>query len=245
MFLSILWFLSHDNYSLRFTFLTSPSTLLMAVPSDPINVSPIVDQLSALEPAASKRLDERTRKQALAVANSIVAALEKPEEVVMRYADDVRVPERGLPSRKPRWRTAEGEAISARELAEKAGAQLLLVVGKVCFLGGSTMAAKVDSQHKKVWADWFPVEKELIFAFSVEPDDVLLVDAEGENGHDLELFLALFPQANGHLVLQDLPGTIDNLTGLNEGVRAMAHDFFTIRPIKGELKPDFSALTVI
>ena len=34
-------------------------------------------------------LDERTRKQALVVARTIVDALEKPEEVVMRYTNEV------------------------------------------------------------------------------------------------------------------------------------------------------------
>ena len=91
---------------------------------------------------------------------------------------------------------------------------------------------------RRFWADWFPVKKELISGFSGEPEDVLLVDVGGGNGHDLESFLALFAQAKGHLVLQDLPGTIDNLTGLNEGVRAMAHDFFTPQPIKGKWTPD-------
>ena len=85
---------------------------------------------------------------------------------------------------------------------------------------------------RKFWADWFPVEKELITGFSGGAENVLLVDVGGGNGHDLESFLSLFPRAKGHLVLQDLPGTISNLDE-KEGIRAMAHDFFTPQPIKG------------
>ena len=86
---------------------------------------------------------------------------------------------------------------------------------------------------RKFWTGWFPVETELISGFSGGAEDVLLVDVGGGKGHDLETFLAFFPQTKSHLVLQDLPGTIKNLM-IKEGIRTMAHDFFTPQPIKGK-----------
>ena len=89
---------------------------------------------------------------------------------------------------------------------------------------------------RKHWLEWFPVEKELLDEFSGGEDDVLMVDLGGGGGHDLERFVAEFPKAKGHLVLQDLPATISDIKELSEGIKATAHDFFTPQPIKG--KPD-------
>ena len=49
----------------------------------------LLEQLSAVETASHEPLDERKRREALAVAKRIVSTLEKPEEVVMRYANEV------------------------------------------------------------------------------------------------------------------------------------------------------------
>ncbi|MCJ1366556.1 hypothetical protein MMC16_005685 [Acarospora aff. strigata] len=87
---------------------------------------------------------------------------------------------------------------------------------------------------RKFWADWFPVDAEILADFFAAADDVLLADVGGGNGHDLESFLTQFPQAEGPLVLQDLPGTISNLKVLNKGIRAMPHDFSTPQPVKGQ-----------
>ncbi|MCJ1433696.1 hypothetical protein MMC27_003060 [Xylographa pallens] len=283
---------------------------------------PLLDQLSVVETASHEPLDERTRKEALAVAKSIVSALEKPEEVVMRYTNEImahRVSLRmGVELGLFRMLVQrDGTPVSAEGLAEQAGAELLLVVRimrVICAIGfakeagvksyvatrltkaitspameGAMMichdysstwqlpqyfkahgyTCPTDSSDcpfqwvfktkrtyfetihespdamkafndfmkeirstRKFWADWFPVEKEIISGFGGGAEDILLVDVGGGNGHDLESFLALFPQAKGHLLLQDLPGTISNLKE-KEGVRYMAHDFFTPQPIKG------------
>ncbi|MCJ1437024.1 hypothetical protein MMC27_006409 [Xylographa pallens] len=92
---------------------------------------------------------------------------------------------------------------------------------------------KVVRSTRKFWADWFPVEKVLLTDLTDSGDDVLMVDIGGGNGHDLETFLARFPQSHGHLILQDLPGTISNLKGLGEGIKAMSYDFFLPQPVKG------------
>ncbi|MCJ1401979.1 hypothetical protein MMC11_005196 [Xylographa trunciseda] len=288
--------------------------------------APLVEQLQNIRGdlhGQSKSLDERTRKEALAVAKSIVNSLEKPEEVVMRYTNEVTAHRMSL-----RMGVElrlfhilverNGTPISAAELADISKAELLLVVRimrvisaigfakeagvqsyvatplttaistpaleaamKICYDWVSTMqlphyfqthgyACPTDSAHcpfqwshntdltffakihenpevmkdfnvfmkgvrstREFWAEWFPVDEALIRGFSGFPDDILMVDVGGGNGHDLESFLKMFPQSKGHLILQDLPGTISNLTGLKEGIQAMSHDFFLPQPVKG------------
>ncbi|MCJ1392558.1 hypothetical protein MMC18_005426 [Xylographa bjoerkii] len=287
---------------------------------------PLVEQLQNTSEdlqAQSKSLDERIRKEALAVAKSIVNALEKPEEVVMRYTNEVaahRMSLRiGVELRLFHILVERnGTPVSAAELADISKAELLLVVRmmrvisaigfakevgvqsyvatplsvaistpaleaamKICYDWVSTnqlphyfqthgYACPTDTAHcsfqwghntdltffekihenpevmkdfnvfmkgvrstRKFWADWFPVNDALIKGSSGSADDVLMVDVGGGNGHDLESFLYMFPQSKGHLILQDLPGTISNLTRLKEGIRAMSHDFFLPQPVKG------------
>ncbi|MCJ1321078.1 hypothetical protein MMC15_006420 [Xylographa vitiligo] len=86
---------------------------------------------------------------------------------------------------------------------------------------------------RNFWADWFPVGRVLFTGYADSRDDVLMVDIGGGNGQDLEMFLAKFPRSHGRLILQDLPGTITNLKGLDEGIKAMSHDFFLPQPVKG------------
>ena len=83
------------------------------------------------------------------------------------------------------------------------------------------------------WIDWFLVESEIMSGSHEGKDEVLLVDIGGGKGHDLETFLKNFPGSKGRLVLQDLPGIIDDLKGLNEAIQAMGHDFFNTTPVKG------------
>ncbi|KAF4627642.1 hypothetical protein G7Y89_g10513 [Cudoniella acicularis] len=85
---------------------------------------------------------------------------------------------------------------------------------------------------RKHWIDWFPVVDEILSSFGGAQDEVLLVDMGGAYGHDLEKFLGKFPEAKGHLVLQDLPKTIENVVGLSEGIHAMSHDIYTEQPVK-------------
>ena len=87
---------------------------------------------------------------------------------------------------------------------------------------------------RKHWVDWFPVDKELFNGFAGGKNDVLMVDLGGGRGHDLERFLADFPDAKGHLVLQDLPATISDVKELSDGITTVAHDFFTPQPVKGK-----------
>jgi hypothetical protein len=88
---------------------------------------------------------------------------------------------------------------------------------------------------RKHWTEWFPVRDIVFEGFSRNKSEngVLLVDMGGGQGHDLERFAETFPEANGSLVLQDLPGTISTLKPLKGSITAMSHDLFTPQPVKG------------
>ncbi|KAI9687997.1 MAG: hypothetical protein M1820_010349 [Bogoriella megaspora] len=98
----------------------------------------------------------------------------------------------------------------------------------------NTFMAGYRNKHRH-WVDWFPVEAELFDGFIDAPEKSgpLIVDVGGGNGHDLERFIARFPQAKDHLVLQDLTSTVAELGELHPGIKAMAHDFFTPQPVRG------------
>ncbi|KAA6411723.1 MAG: hypothetical protein FRX48_05004 [Lasallia pustulata] len=269
--------------------------------------------------------NDNARVQALEAAKKLVATLEKPEEVVMRYAFE-------LGSHRMALRLGidlglfhilveqNGKPVSAAELAERSRAELLLIVRimrvisaigfaaeaheqsyvstpltkaitipsleaavKVCndlgsriqielhdYFRGHGYACPTDNSNcafqwtfkteagyfeyvhsnpeklsafntfmsgnrstRKHWIDWFPVESEVLSGFSGGVDDVLIVDVGGGKGHDLERFLEKHPQANGHLVLQDLPKTISSIGESKEGIRIMSHNFFSAQPLKG------------
>ena len=99
--------------------------------------------------------------------------------------------------------------------------------------------------NRKHWIDWFPVEAEILAGTSGTPHGTLLVDVGGGKGHDLERFLAKFPQCKGRLTLQDLPGVLENVKKLDEGIKLMPHDFFTPQPIKGKRTYNFGARSLL
>ncbi len=88
--------------------------------------------------------------------------------------------------------------------------------------------------NRKHWIDWFPFEAEILSTTSDPSDIILVVDVGGGIGHDLERLLSKYPSAKGRLILQDLPGVLDHVKGLNEGIRVTSHDFFIPQPIKGK-----------
>jgi hypothetical protein len=90
---------------------------------------------------------------------------------------------------------------------------------------------RINRQH---WWEWYPVQQRLLSDFSFDDDSsTLLVDVGGNTGHDLQRFLRRFPESRNHLVLQDLPATIEMIHTLEDGIQAMPHDFFTSQPVKG------------
>ncbi|KAF5002767.1 hypothetical protein FGRMN_165 [Fusarium graminum] len=90
-------------------------------------------------------------------------------------------------------------------------------------------------QGRPSWmdTDFFPVQERLIGDLDKSEDSVLLVDIGGSFGHDIEEFHRKFPNAPGHLILQDLPVVIDQITTLDSKIQRMKHDFFTEQPVKG------------
>jgi hypothetical protein len=89
---------------------------------------------------------------------------------------------------------------------------------------------------RRHWVEWFPVSHRLLEGWERKNEnDILLVDMGGGSGHDLEHFLKAFPSTAGHLVLQDLPSTIESLNGFHGTFKSMAHDLFKPQPIKGKL----------
>jgi hypothetical protein len=91
------------------------------------------------------------------------------------------------------------------------------------------------AQDRPRWLDPgnFPVREILGEGASTEPDATLLVDVGGGKGHDLVIFKKMYGDLSGRLVLQDLPGAIEQAGTLPEGIEAKVYDFFTPQPVKG------------
>lgn len=83
------------------------------------------------------------------------------------------------------------------------------------------------------WLDFYPIEQELVPGFDTNnPDAVFLVDVGGSVGHEIQALKKRYPNIPGRMILQDRPATIERVVPEN-GMEAMAHDFFTPQPIKG------------
>ncbi|KAE8391698.1 S-adenosyl-L-methionine-dependent methyltransferase [Aspergillus alliaceus] len=84
------------------------------------------------------------------------------------------------------------------------------------------------------WADWFPVQQQVIDGTSKEVTRPLLVDIAGGRGHDIAYFSRRVPDALGQLILEDLPSVIEDIQSLDAKVERVKHDFFTTQSIEGE-----------
>ena len=92
---------------------------------------------------------------------------------------------------------------------------------------------------KRNWLDIYPVKEYLIEGDTDNENSVFYVDIGGGYGHDLKQLNGRFPSLPGKLVLQDLPEIVwtveEKLRATSrKPFEAMAHDFFTPKPIKGE-----------
>ena len=88
----------------------------------------------------------------------------------------------------------------------------------------------------KIWTDTYPAKTRLCSRCEKSDDAVLLVDIGGGSGHVLRDFVKDPSNRVGRLVLQDLPAALGDTEELkNQGIEAMAHDFFTPQPVKGKL----------
>ena len=63
-------------------------------------------------------------------------------------------------------------------------------------------------------------------------DSVLFVDVGGGRGEALRKFRKNHPQLSGRVIVEDLPKVVEGQE-VEDGVEAIAHDFFTPQPVKG------------
>ena len=86
------------------------------------------------------------------------------------------------------------------------------------------------------WLDVYPFDKALLEGYHGEPNDVLLVDVAGGQGHDLHDFRHRHKNVAGRLVLEDLSHVFKQMSEkYKEGIDIVEYNFFTPQPIKGRL----------
>jgi len=94
------------------------------------------------------------------------------------------------------------------------------------------MAGSLETRPE--WFKTFPVEGIVVAGAKTDgPNNVLLVDVGGGEGHDIEAFRKGYPDLRGKLVLQDLPPVINNIKDLDASITRQPHDFFTPQPVQG------------
>ncbi|KAI1246516.1 hypothetical protein MGN70_013416 [Eutypa lata] len=85
------------------------------------------------------------------------------------------------------------------------------------------------------WMDkgFYPIQERVFDGFATtNKDAVLFVDVAGGLGYYTEELLAMFPDAPGRLILQDLPPVLGSIQQLHPRIESMGYDFFTEQPIK-------------
>ncbi|PKY07885.1 S-adenosyl-L-methionine-dependent methyltransferase [Aspergillus campestris IBT 28561] len=83
------------------------------------------------------------------------------------------------------------------------------------------------------WLEFYPIQQQLLPGFDAgDPNAVFMVDVGGSVGHEIQEVKRRYPDIPGRMVLQDVPATIARVIPEN-GMEAMAHDFFTPNSIKG------------
>ncbi|KPI43781.1 Demethylsterigmatocystin 6-O-methyltransferase [Cyphellophora attinorum] len=90
---------------------------------------------------------------------------------------------------------------------------------------------KLKKEH--AWTDWFPTQDTIVNGFKASAQAVMLVDVAGGKGRDLESFRMKHIDSPGRLVLQDLPETIEEISGLHKSIEKVAYNFFTPQPVQG------------
>ncbi|KJZ72183.1 hypothetical protein HIM_08448 [Hirsutella minnesotensis 3608] len=85
------------------------------------------------------------------------------------------------------------------------------------------------------WLDpgFYPVTENLVNGFDCSDGAAMIVDIGGSTGHDLLELHRKYPNIPGRLVLQDLPGVIEQIVELDSRIEPTPYNFFTEQPIKG------------
>ena len=105
------------------------------------------------------------------------------------------------------------------------------LMGVPDYLKNFIMWMTVQHEGHAVWLDVFPLEEEL--CHDAGPQTPLFVDVGGSGGHQCVLLKTRCPGITGRIILQDQAPVIDQTPPI-EGVEKMAHDFWTVQPVKGE-----------
>lgn len=92
-----------------------------------------------------------------------------------------------------------------------------------------------NRSNRQHWLDWFPFHENVLRTWEERNDskEMLLVDMGGGKGHDLKRLLEKYPEAKGRLVLEDLPGALQDFEDHGCSITTYAHDIFTPQPVKG------------
>ena len=83
------------------------------------------------------------------------------------------------------------------------------------------------------WYEIFLITDQFTTDLRTDPHAALIVDVGGSHGHDLLKFKERYPGLPGKLILQDLPETINSLSGELSGIEPMAYNLYHPQPIKG------------
>ena len=87
------------------------------------------------------------------------------------------------------------------------------------------------------WFDIYPAAERLESSPLKNPQDVLVCDVGGGQGHEIVKFRERYPDLTGRLVLEDMARTFKGLE-LPKSVEMVPHDFFKPQPVKGKLPND-------
>ena len=91
----------------------------------------------------------------------------------------------------------------------------------------------VQREGRPNFADFFPVERQLIDGLSGAPNAVLFVDVGGGQGQEIVELRRKLPTLPGRTILQDLPEIIQ-ATPKSKDMEATEHNFFEPQPIRGK-----------
>ena len=92
----------------------------------------------------------------------------------------------------------------------------------------------VQKQGRPNFADFFPVNTQLVDGFHGTEDAVMLVDVGGGRGQEILELRQKVPNLPGRMILQETPELVGSLPE-TAGMEIMEHDFFKPQPIRGTL----------
>lgn len=92
---------------------------------------------------------------------------------------------------------------------------------------------EADRGSRPSWLEWLPVKERVIDGFNPTVGDTLLADAAGGRGHDIQAFHKKFPDAPGHLFVEDQPHVIEDMRDLDQSIERIGFDLFDKQTVKG------------